>query len=286
MPTKNEDWILPITLKAAENIADIIIIGDQMSTDGTRKLLASSDKVHIFDNTEIGHSNKIRWKMLDYMREHFGNDNLVICLDADEILPPYLFNKHKALLLDNIEPGTIISSPWVQTWRDIMLWRNDDSIWDPATNKKPFIFLDNGTMDYNRSYVINDHTSRVPQGAGETVEMRIPLIHLQFANWNRMQIKQAWYQCCEVIKGGNPLQITQSYSIMRDNREMVTYENIPEVWYRGVEISIEMGQRIMSCDVSKTWYYKEMVDMFEKHGIETFRQLDIWHIPALKSIVG
>lgn len=278
MPVKNEEWILPTTLKAAESIADLIIVGDQLSTDKTREILASSEKVVVIDNLEVGHSNKIRWKMLDYLREHHGANNLVINIDADEILPPYLFNKHKSLLLENIQPGTIISSPWVQVWRSIHTYRSDNSVWSPLTNKKPFIFLDNGVMDYDRNFVINDHTSRVPnKNCGETVEIRIPLLHLQFANWNRTQIKQAWYQCCELINGKLVENINNSYSITR-NEHGIGYEVVPELWYQGVEISTS----IESCDVTKTWYYREIVDMFDKHGIEKFESLHIWHINELK----
>jgi len=278
MPVKNEDWILPTTLKAAEQIADVIIVGDQMSTDRTREILAMSEKVHIVDNTEVGHSNKIRWKMLDYMRENFGTDNLVLNLDADEILPPYLFNKHKQMMLENITPGMIVSSPWVQVWRTVHTYRKDNSVWNPLINKKPFIFLDNGVMNYERTYVINDHTSRVPQvGAAEMVEIRIPLLHLQFANWDRTQAKQAWYQCCEVLKGRNPAQVTQGYSITR-NETNIGLEPVPALWYEGVDIRTSLEE----CDVKTTWYYKEMVEMFDKHGIDNFRQLNIWHIPELK----
>lgn len=282
MPVKNEDWILPTTLKVAEQIADVIIVGDQMSTDRTREILAASDKVHVIDNTETGHSNKIRWKMLDYMRENFGTDNLVLNLDADEILPPYLFNKHKKALLEHIEPGMVVSSPWVQVWRTVHTYRKDNSVWNPLVNKKPFIFLDNGTMDYQRTYVINDHTSRVPHiGAGETVEIRIPLLHLQFANWNRTQAKQAWYQCCEVLKGHNPVQVTQKYGITKDETNM-GLQPVPALWYEDVDIKTSLEE----CDVKATWYFKEMVEMFDEHGIDKFRQLNIWHIPELKELLN
>lgn len=281
MPVKNEDWILSTTLKAAEQIADVIIVGDQMSTDRTREILAASEKVHIIDNTEVGHSNKIRWKMLDYMREKFGGNNLIINLDADEILPPLLFNKYKDVLLEHLAPGDIVSSPWVQVWRTVYTYRKDNSVWNPLTNKKPFIFLDDGKVDYNRTYVVNDHTSRVPEiGAGKTMEVRIPLLHLQFANWERTQVKQAWYQCCEVLKGKNPVQVTQSYRITKDEMNM-NLKPVPELWYKGVEVSTKLE----SCDVKSTWYFKEIVEIFNEHGVDKFKDLGIWHIPQIKSLL-
>lgn len=280
MPVKNEEWILPTTLNAASKIADRIIVANQNSTDKTREILSSNEKVTIVENKETAHSNKVRWKMLDYTREKFGTNNLILCLDADEILPPYLFKKHKKAIIENIEPGTIISSPWVQVWRTIHTYRKDNSVWNPLTNKKPFMFLDDGKMNYDRKFVINDHTSRVPEvGSKQTLEIKLPLLHLQFANWNRAQIKQAWYQCYEMLKGQNPEVIKQNYSITKDENS-IAFEIVPEIWYKEVEISTE----IEKCEIENTWYYKEIKEMFDSFGLEKFSNLGIWHIEELNKL--
>ena len=40
-------------------------------------------------------------------------------------------------------------------------YRADNSIWNPATNTKPFMFIDDGEMDYDRTPLLIDHISRV-----------------------------------------------------------------------------------------------------------------------------
>ena len=133
MPTKNEDWVLPTTIKAGKLIADHILVSDQNSDDKTIKLLEKEDKVTILQNTNIDHSNVVRWQLLDEARKIFGKNNIIINLDADEILPPQMYLKEKKNIVKN-RAGTVFSSPWVQLWRSVNQYRDDDSVWNPKKN--------------------------------------------------------------------------------------------------------------------------------------------------------
>jgi GTP:adenosylcobinamide-phosphate guanylyltransferase len=68
-PVKNEEWILPSTLKNFSSFADHIILADQKSTDKTREICARFEKVTVIDNPFKGYTNEIRWMLLDEARK-------------------------------------------------------------------------------------------------------------------------------------------------------------------------------------------------------------------------
>ena len=271
MPVKNEKWILPTTIKAGLKIADNILIADQNSSDGSREVYKIDDKISVIPNMYKDHSNQIRWNLLDKSRELFGENNLIMNIDADELIPPNIFMEEKINIM-NHKPGTIFSSPWVQLWRSLSKYRSDDGVWNPSKNKKPFMFIDNGIMDYEREYVINDHTARVPiKSSLKTIDTKIPLLHLQFVNWERSQIKQAWYQCKELLAGENYKEINNKYknSITEQN---LALSNLKSSWVE----NINLNQEILDINIDELWYLKEIKLMFEEHGIRKFRKLNIW----------
>jgi hypothetical protein len=179
--------------------------------------------------------------------------------------------------MSSIPPGKMwISAPWIQLWRSAVTYRNDSSVWSPKTNKKPFAFIDDGVISYNKTFVINDHTSRVP-GTDNTpvIETNVPLIHFQFANWQRAQEKQAWYRCKELLHGSDANSINQKYSITKDETN-IGLDIVPEKWYDGVSIDTKI--EFLN---EPSWYVKEIEQMFEEHGVEKFYTLDIWHIESI-----
>lgn len=270
MPVKNEKWILQTTVPVLQMFCDHIIIADQNSKDGTKEYLQSIKNVEVINNDNLGHSNIVRWQLLDYCRQTYGNNNLILCIDADELLPPIFFKKLKDEA-KNLKSGTSFQSPWVQMWRSVFTYRLDNSVWNPRTNIKPFAFIDDGIMDYDRSFIINDHTSRIPLGKSMPLNLKAPLLHFQFANWNRAQAKQAWYRCNELIKGGNSRLINQKYAITQ-NEDNIQYAIVDKNWYQNVLINTNIE------NASYDWYVEEILSMFEKYGKEYFSELDIWNV--------
>lgn len=273
MPVKNEDWILDLTLEAASQIADHILVSDQGSTDRTPEILEAHPKVDIIKNTRVGHSNEVRWDLLDEARKRYGKNNLLLNIDADELVPPAMFLQLKEKIAAHVTPGKVcVSSPWVQIWRTVNTFRNDESVWSPRTNKKPFAIIDDGKVDYSRKFIINDHTSRVPGEGAALMETNVPLLHFQFANWQRTQEKQAWYRCRELIAGGNVQAINQKYQITK-NEQGIQYSLVPKKWYKNLTVpsTIELQD-------TPSWYVDEIQEMLKEHGPERFKDLDIWHI--------
>jgi len=279
MTLKNEEWIIDTTFPIIEKISDEIIVANNNSSDRSVEMLRNYN-VEIINSDSTTHSNKVRWKLLDEARERYGNNNLIMCIDADEFVPPELFLKSKKNI-ESESPGTVFASPWVQVWRNVKQYRNDKSVWNPKVNSKPFMFLDNGNIDYKRTLILNDHTARVPMVNTLAVKKtNFPLIHLQFANWERSQIKQLWYQCIELTNGVDPDEINNKYKVASDEIN-IKYKNLKKKWIKGVYLDPEIEK-------SKTfeiWHVEEINKMVNKFGVEKFQVLNIWKHDFVKNII-
>jgi hypothetical protein len=271
MPAKNESWILPYTLKPLSQICDHIIVADQNSTDKSNEVYKNFSKVTVIKNNVIGHSNTVRWNLLDTAR-NFDGKNLIISIDADEIIIPKLLKDYLYKNIDSISSGTLLSFQWIQLWKSLNYYRNDD-FW--GNNWKPIGFLDDRKIDYNRSnIIINDHTSRTPgkENTPITKMHNVPLIHLQWVFWNRAQIKQAWYRCTELIENNSRAwTINKKYKTSLDNTN-AKLKATPKEWILDINIPTNLNQQ---------WQFKEILQWFDQYGIKYFEPLQIWHIQEL-----
>jgi hypothetical protein len=227
MPVKNEVDILPITLSIISQYCDYIIISDQMSDDGSRDIYKRYPKVKTIENDRVGHSNEVRWDLLEEARKIEGN-NLIVCLDADEFIPPFLFKKF--LSLEKFEIGKSFKFKWIQLWKSIDGY-NDSSVW--KYNFKSIAWVDDRLSKYEPKIIINDHISRIPERFLKKTQVikYAPIIHLQWVYWNKTQIKQAWYMCSELIKKpANFLAINRTYSVGKDDKGL-KLKNTPKEWF-------------------------------------------------------
>lgn len=272
MPCKNEIDLLPITLKVISQYCDYIIISDQMSDDGSREVYKQFPKVKVIDNNRIGHSNQVRWDLLAEARKIEGS-NLIISLDADEFIPPSVFKKF--IESETFEPGKGFKFPWIQLWRSIYKY-NDAGVW--KNNFKPIAWVDDRLNEYSKKFIINDHTSRIPDAylkRCKTVK-DVPIIHLQWVYWNKTQIKQAWYLCSELIKNpDNYSKINETYSTVKECAGLKLKE-APKEWLLNSGISENLEK------LPPSWQLGAIIDFFDKHGIEFFEPLQIWHIKELE----
>lgn len=270
LPVKNEAWILPYTLKNFSDFSDYIIVADQNSTDNTREICNKFPKVKLVENPFTGHSNQIRWLLLDEARKIEGN-NLIICLDADEMITPDFVTRIKNIEEKKIAIG--FSSQWIQLWGNFNSYRTD-GVW--KNNKKQFAFIDDRKVDYIRSEVINDHTNRIPE-IKSVINIESPIIHLQYLAQKRCEVKQAWYMCQELISGHTPKRINLKYSVAKFLPNIKT-DRINNSWINGISLP--------SMDTFQTYnkhQLQEILEMFSNYTSLFFESLDIWHISELKN---
>lgn len=275
LPVKNEGWILETTLKNMSEYSDHIIIADQHSTDSSREIYARFEKVIVIENNNTHHSNSIRWKLLDCAREKFGINNLIICVDADEMLSPQAVIDIKTSISEKLLQDKDTESisvaygfPWIQLWGGTEKHRTD-SVW--KHNIKEIAFYDTGHMDYERKTVLNDHTGRVPLCQEHIVYEQHPLLHYQYINLEQSTMKQAWYMCSERIQGNSPRKINHKYAVAM-NTEHIHLEPVPKTWMTQIPT-------ISFTYTPKTdWRYLDIVSWFATYNISYFEALAIWHI--------
>jgi len=274
LPVKNESWILRHTLHNFSSFADAIIIADQNSTDGSLEIYKGFPKVTVINNPTEGHSNTARWMLLDECRKMYGTENIIFCIDADEMISAKTAERITAAA----QPGASFELPWIQLWKSIDAYRTD-SVW--ADNFKGVAFYDDGIVDYDRTFALNDHVGRIPQTKNMTRLDHDPLLHFQWIAWDATQIKQAWYRCTELIAKKRSAQaINHAYSVSMDGPH-VRLEKTPAEWISNIP---EAAQVKPESDVASSWHYKQILAWFDQYGVEFFEPLQIWHIPQFRDI--
>lgn len=269
LPVKNEAWILKYSLENFSSFSDHIIIADQNSSDETVQVCQSFPKVKIIKNPYEGHSNKVRWLLLDEARKIEG-EKLIVCLDADELISSKFVDE---ILEKSDRKPQSFSSEWLQLWGDQNHYRTD-GVW--KNNIKEFAFFDDNSIDYVRNEVINDHTARIPKIPG-TIKLNMPILHYQYLAKERSSIKQAWYMCKELIAGYSPMRINHKYSIADINIKSATMtqledyfrENIPDINPNIFELKDSIREN-------------EITTIFKEMGVAKFEGLNIWDNQQLR----
>jgi len=275
MPVKNEEWILERTLGSLSKICDYVIVADQNSTDRSMEIVKSIPNCTLLKNDEIYHSSNVRKMLLDAVRENFSGSNLLISLDADEIFTSNILDKGAIESWKALPKGTSVSLEWIQLWRSIYLYRNDDSVW--TNNRKYFVYVDDRDRAFDKVNVINDHTERFPFDPEKTyTENRVSVLHFQFVCYERMLSKQNYYMVSEKVFGDKTdSYINKKYKIAKDEGNM-SLQKVDKQFYSGWEklgISLDIG--INEC---LFWYDLEVLSMMKKQGCRFFENLNIWDI--------
>ena len=276
MPVRNEAPILPFALQCLEAFCDHIFIADQDSTDETCNVARGHPSVTLLANTApVGkgfrHGRNV---LLDAFRS-FDGTNIGLCLDADELVSPTIFKNLAGSMRAQCRRGDVVSFQWVQLWRNFHRYRNDASVW--SNSWKPMAFWDDRSMSYPTGSFL--HEARVPAGVRQPVPLQgFPVLHLQWALWDRTQYKQAWYRALEFIEGGftDAASINSKYAITLGDSSEVT-SAVPQAWSEGVGFPPETLAALPG------WHRDEMLRFFSQHGIAAFEPLQIWHIAEFRT---
>ncbi len=271
-PIKNEEWMLPSTLKNFSAFADHIILADQKSTDRTREICAEFDKVKVIPNNFIGYTNEVRWMLLDEARKISGN-NIIICLDADEQMSPDFIQEIKDHISKRKETSSVgFYAKWLQVYENDTTYRVDEA-W--RENYKTIAFYDDRKVDYNRDYITQEHIDRIPK-TDYIVRLDTPILHLQWLGQKRSEIKQAVYMCTEKTDKWDPRKTNNRYSVAKFLKNL-PLATLKAEWLKEVYFPTQAERE--SYDPVKL---QDIMTMFDKHGSLFFEPLEIWHIPELR----
>lgn len=266
-PIKNEAWILNRFLQCTSTWADHILLADQRSEDESREIARRFDTVTLLDNPHPGYDEQARQKLLIDAARALPVDGprILIALDADEILSANWMDSPEWDQLLSAAPGTVLRFQWANVAPGV------ERGWvDPE--RKPFGFVDDGSPHVGKP--IHSPRLPVPEGAPTLTFSDIRVLHYQYANWDRMQSKQRWYQCWERLNNPEkrPITIYRQYHHM--NAALRNATLLPPEWLQNYE---EHGIDMRTVGQDPLYYWDEqIVDFLRTHGTAPFRRLDIW----------
>ena len=266
-PVRNEAWILDRFLKCASLWADHIIIADQSSSDGSREIASSYSKVTLLENLSVDFNEPEFRSMLLEAARLIPGQRLLISIDADEALTSNFLHSAEWETVLHSSPGTLIKFQWANLRPDLR------SYWTPPGSCHSWGFMDDGS-EYVTSKI---HGRRLPEpdDSPSIVLNDIKVLHYQYTDWQRMQSKHRWYQCWERLNQSErrATQIYRQYHHMYAIPQSEIHP-LPKEWISGYE---QQGIDMTSIRRESVYRWdKEVLDLFDKHGSETFRKEAIW----------
>ena len=268
-PVRNEAWILDRFLRAASTWADLIVVADQMSADGSREIIEAHPKAVLVENNSEDFNEVIRQRLLlDTARRLVPGPRILIALDADEALTADAPAQPEWQAMLNATPGTVLHMQWVN------ILPEEPRAWIPPV-PKVFGFIDDGAL-HNGERI---HTPRLPSPTGAPVLnlKAIKVLHLQHLDTERMESKQRWYQMWERIEQPDR-RLIQIYRRYHHMYAIAPHDRhpLPASWLDGYTA---MGIDLLATSPAPAHYWDEQVmDMITEHGPEPFRRLDLWSV--------
>lgn len=269
-PVKNEAWILERFLACASCWADHIVLADQCSEDSTRDIAARFSKVRLIENTSPAYDEGARQRLLleSARKLPCAGKRILIALDADEMLSADWASTAEWQQILEAPEGTLLRFEWVN------ILPGFERCWIPK-HDIPFGFVDDGSLHTGEKI----HSTRLPTppGAPSLSLKAIKVLHYQYTDWPRMKSKQRWYQCWEHLNmgGKRPIQIYRQYHQMDARPPEELHPMRPE-WLERYELA-GIDMRTVPDEPFYRWD-REIIEMFEQHGVAKFRRLGIWEV--------
>lgn len=277
LPVKNESWILDTYLKSMSCVADEIILLDDGSTDSSISIARNYEKVKIFfsrdfvKNPSSTDFSELRQCLLNLGRDAGGTH--FIWLDADEIFSSNFIPTAREKIL-KLQPGEKLMLSWVNLWKSTDVYVADNSVW--AKSYKDFIVCDKDDIFFKKRFIHEDRTPGSNDTAVHLPEESGVVLHFNFVNWEKTQLKQALYRCMELCGGEKSVRrINLNYEFTFEEPTMVL-KKVPPVWTEGIH-----EKDFSLCDITKEWRYSKLLELFDTHTILFFEGLEIWHIEEL-----
>lgn len=278
MPCRSESWIIGLSLRIALLWNDEVVALNHASTDETPDILAEvareyPGRVHVIHEPDpLWREMSHRQRLLDAARAHGATHCAIV--DADEVLTgdvlPFVRDAVKSLA-----PGDFLRTRMFCMWRSPDQYRQDRSIW---SNRCDLALAFPVTPDLCWHTAAGyDHHHREPYGVrGRGTFLNAPggVMHMQFADWQRLTAKHSLYKSVERLRWPNKpvAEIDRMYSQALDERGIGLAQAPAEWWspYR-------QWLKYLDCE-SKPWQGAEVRRLLKLHGPETFEGLNLYGV--------
>lgn len=283
-PVRNEAWVLRAFLEATSLWADYIIIADQMSTDGSREIAQSYEKVILIDNKNPEFNEAERQAMLVAKAREVaaGRDTLLWGLDADEVLTANTFETEDWKHILNSVPGDVFWFKWAE------ICPNQKEYWLSPTTYYPWLFHDDGKEPHG-NYVRNMHSMRIPYPIEEKQMYYVEdfrVLHLAYLNEYRVASKRRFYQFLDwEMNHEHPISLSRSYtetSYKQTEKRNQVLPLLDSFLYKKEEFGFSLFD-LVDTEVTQCYMDEYIVERFSRHSMKELRKLDIWDEEFLKS---
>lgn len=271
-PVRNEIWVLRAFLEATSKWADYIIIADQMSTDGSRELAKTYEKVILIDNNNPEFNEAERQSMLIAKAREVaaGRDTLLWGLDADEVLSANAFETEDWQKILNSKPSDVFWFKWAE------VCPNQQEYWLSPTTYYPWLFHDDGKEPHG-NYVRNMHSMRIPYPIEEKQMYYVNdfrVLHLAYLNQHRVASKRRFYQFVEwEINGTSPILLSRHYVLNKDKENKF---QLPATFlYNNEKYGFDLLS-LIDTKTKKCYMDEYVVERVKRHKRKSIRKLDIW----------
>lgn len=249
MLAKREGWVLEAAVAAAAEWCDalVLLLHDSPGIDGCTASRACA--AHGCDLTviqEVGRDwpeMEHRQRALDVARS-LGATHVGI-IDADEILTAPLRGAWIRELMDRLAPGEVLDVPMVAPWRSLGRYRTDPCVW--TRSKITVGFRDAHGLSWDPAGDGYQHHARPPAGCTGRQVGRPGgsggVMHLQWAEWRRVQAKHALYQVREALTWPGRREnadLRRMYTMATDEAGLAL-RAIPRAWWGPERSAITMG---------------------------------------------
>jgi hypothetical protein len=273
-PVKNESWILERFLQAASVFADLIIVIDQNSTDGSIEISKSFEKVVLLTNPDDKYDEALRQKLLiSKARELIPGKKLMIALDTDEFVAGNSINTKDWITMTTSSPGTTFSGEKIELLNPVTKYARHN----PPDLMK-FAFVDDGISIHKGILV---HSYRLPENSNfETVHLpEFKIIHFARVRDQLYWDKLAFYSMIENINGSDSFV----GRIGRNSKRIYLYKesertfDTPEEWLKPWKELHGIDMEYLSLNADNNIRLK-ILNIFQKYGEKRFYYEDIWDV--------
>ena len=294
-PTRNEAWVIRAFLECNGLWADYIIIADQMSTDGTRDIIAEyvrpndgmsranalneahtlNDGRHraeviLIDNKNPEFNEAERQSMLVAKAREVaaGRDTLLWGLDADEILPANWQETEDGKRILNSKKGDVFWFKWAQLAPDKKHY--GDSVY------YPWLFHDDGVEPHG-NYVRAMHSMRIPYPKDEKQMYYVKdfrVLHCGLLDPMRIAAKNRFYQFVDwELNHKSPISLSRNYAAHRIENQLV--DDPFDIEPAAVAFPIDIWS-LIELGAEHTWFDDYVQERLSKYPVKQLRKLDIW----------
>ncbi len=275
-PVKNESWILKKFLTFTSLWADHIIIADQNSTDNSVDIAKKFEKVILVKNE--GEYNEFeRTKILLKEARKIEGKKIIFALDADEFL--------SANFTDSPEWQTILQSPQntLFNFERVNLTSSYKNYFGGLRMVIAFADDNISTIEDTSKAIIHNIRLPWPKNVNVIHLNDIKILHLDYVNDKRVLSKLRWYQCFEKHKFNHTDKyLLNKYKSFKNYELFLDLKNQKRIDNNWTFNFYKNNLDFTSYNEPILWWDNELLELFQKNGIQKYKNLDIKDVDWVK----